>query len=169
MLKMTTKGFDVYRKILDKLGDEADDVAKIALYVGAEIVADAVRQRIEVIPAVSEEENKKAYNNEGRLYKMSGKQKAGLLAGLGVAKHKLYPMYVDTCIGFDGYNNLITEQYEGGQPNQLIARVFESGTSYSQKQPFLRPAFNSSRHKAEAAMIAKAEECYRNIIKGQGG
>lgn len=37
-------------------------------------------------------------------------------------------------------------------PNQLKARVMESGSSTIRKRPFVRPAVNAKRKEAEAAM-----------------
>ena len=157
-MQVSFHGLDEYIDFLDTLTGHTENAMRSALYAGAKVVANEVRNQIQAIPAVSEEENKKAYNNDGRRYKMSGKQKAGLLAGLGVARHELVAASVNTVVGFDGYNNLITEQYEGGQPNQLVARIFEHGTSYSEKQPFMRKAKNASKAKAEAVMIERAEQ-----------
>ena len=60
--------------------------------------------------------------------------------------------YLNVKIGFDGYNAMRTEKYPQGQPNQLVARGVESGTSWKQKHPFVRPAINASRKRAEAKM-----------------
>lgn len=168
-MQMNFKGFDTYMKVLNRLGEKAEAVEKIALYKGAEVTANEVRQKISGIAAVSDAENLTAYHNDDKRYKMSVAQKAGLLKGLGVAKHEVTGDSVNTVIGFDGYNDVQTAKYPKGQPNQLVARIFEHGTSYSAKQPFMRQAKNAAKSKVEAAMIAKAEECYRNIVKGQGG
>ena len=60
--------------------------------------------------------------------------------------------YLNVKIGFDGYNRTKTDQYPQGQPNQLVARGVESGTSWKQKHPFIRPAVTRARKKAEEKM-----------------
>lgn len=60
--------------------------------------------------------------------------------------------YLNVKIGFDGYNRTKTEKYPKGQPNQLVARGVESGTSWKQKKPFIRPAVNRTKKKAEQMM-----------------
>jgi hypothetical protein len=51
-----------------------------------------------------------------------------------------------------GYNNVITKKYPKGQPNNMIARSCESGSSSMIKQPFMRTAVNASRSRAEQKM-----------------
>ena len=60
--------------------------------------------------------------------------------------------YLNVKIGFDGYNRTKTDQYPQGQPNQLVARGVESGTSWKQKHPFIWPAVTRARKKAEEKM-----------------
>ena len=168
-MQMNFKGFDTYMNVLRRLGDKAEAIEKIALYKGAEVTANEVRNKVSGIPTNSDAENLTAYHNPDKKYRMSVAQKAGLLKGLGVAKHEVSGDGVNTVVGFDGYNDVITAKYPQGQPNQLVARIYEHGTSYSAKQPFMRQAKNAAKSKVEGVMIAKAEECYRNIIKGQGG
>ena len=62
-------------------------------------------------------------------------------------------------IGFDGYDR-------DGVPNQLKARAIESGTSRLIKRPFVRPAVNATRAKAQAEMKRVIDE---EIKKTMGG
>ena len=67
-------------------------------------------------------------------------------------------------IGFDGYNDVKTRKYPKGQPNAMIARVTESGSSYREKTPFIRTAVQSS----EKAAVEAAKEKIDNGIKNAG-
>ena len=57
-------------------------------------------------------------------------------------------------VGFDGYDSR-------GVPNQLKARVIESGKSGQQKKPFVRPAVNKTRKQ----VVKKMEEVIDEEIK----
>ena len=61
-------------------------------------------------------------------------------------------------VGFHGYD-------KNGVPNQLKARVMESGTSKRKKRPFIRPALNKCRQAAEEAMIKAGEEIIRERLE----
>ena len=66
--------------------------------------------------------------------------------------------YINTKAGFDGYGSHITKSHPKGVPNPLVARSCESGTSWMNKQPFMRNAVASSRKKAEAEIIKAFDE-----------
>lgn len=63
-------------------------------------------------------------------------------------------------LGFDGYDR-------NGVPNQLKARVIESGSSTIQKRPFVRPAVNSTKKKAVEAMKKVIDEETQKIMGGK--
>ena len=121
MAKLTVKGLDDYALALSKLGDRADDVAKKAIYAGAKIIADKVKENLENV--------------------LSGDSTGDLVESFGVT-----PISQDkdgnwNCkIGFDGYDR-------SGTPNQLKARVLESGSSKQKKRPYMRPAVRTKNKK----------------------
>ena len=49
--------------------------------------------------------------------------------------------------------------------NQLVARGIESGTSWKQKCPFVRPAINRSRKRAEAKMAQVIDDEIAKVMK----
>ena len=93
-------------------------------------------------------------------------QKAGLIDGMGISPMQDDGGYLNVKIGFDGYNATKTEKYPQGQPNQLVARGVESGTSWKQKKPFIRPAINASKSRAEAEMARILDQEIEKITKG---
>ena len=50
------------------------------------------------------------------------------------------------------------------KPIGVIANAINSGTSFMDKQPFIRKAFTKSRDKAEKAIIERAESLFDKII-----
>ena len=126
MAKLTVKGLDDYALAISKLGDRADDVAKKAIYAGAKIIADKAKQNLENV--------------------LSGDSTGDSVESFGVT-----PISQDkdgnwNCkIGFDGYDR-------SGTPNQLKARVLESGSSKQKKRPYMRPAVRAKKQEAIKAM-----------------
>ena len=68
-------------------------------------------------------------------------------------------------MGFDGYNEVKTRKYPNGQPNALMARSIESGSSARDKYPFIRPAVQATRKQAIAAAEAKLDKKINDIFE----
>ena len=155
------KGLDSYISYLQKIDAVTDEAIGEAVYEMAKVVADSVRASIQALPTVSNEANiatyKKGYS------RLSDEEKQGLLDGFGVSPMQDDGGYINVKLGFDGYNSVKTKKYPKGQPNALIARVTESGSSYREKTPFMRPAVNASKKQAEQAGQAKIDEKIKSI------
>ena len=70
---------------------------------------------------------------------------------------------VDTLIGISydsGYTQIAGKQ----KAVAVIARSINSGTSFMKKQPVFRRAKNSAQGAAKAAIVAKAEKMFDEII-----
>lgn len=154
MAKITFPGLADYELMLSKLEDGSEEIIGKAVYAGAGIVADAIKSNIQSLPIV------RGYGTESNPLPggVTSAQKAGLIDGLGISRMQDDAGYLNVKIGFDGYNNTRTEKYPQGQPNQLVARGVESGTSWKQKKPFIRPACTKSRKQAETEMAKIIDE-----------
>ena len=150
------KGLNSYIDYLQKINAVTDEAIGEAVYEMAKVVADSVRSGIQALPTVSNQANiatyKKGYS------RLSDEEKQGLLDGFGVSPMQDDGGYINVKLGFDGYNSVKTKKYPKGQPNALIARVTESGSSYREKTPFIRPAVNASKKQAEQAGQMKIDE-----------
>ena len=168
-------GMEQLEAAFDKLPDKARKIAAEALYEGAGVVADAVSKAVQGIAT-----EKFQYAKGGRKRLPSPEEKAILLSARhGVAKFRKSGVNVQTSVGFDnsGYgvitwNHAKTSasrtKYKMGthgrmvhasqgtgqsmKPVPLIANAINSGTSFMQKQPFLRKAFSQSKGPANAAI-----------------
>lgn len=147
--------------MLSRLEESTDEMIGKAVYAGAGIVADAIKANIKALPVV------RGYGTDANPLPggVTASQKAGLISGMGISKMQDDAGYLNVKIGFDGYNATKTEKYPEGQPNQLVARGVESGTSWKKKKPFIRPAVNSSRNRAEAEMARILDEEIKKVSK----
>ena len=161
MAKITFPGLADYELMLSKLEDGSEEIIGKAVYAGAGIVADAIKSSIQSLPIV------RGYGTDSNPLPggVTSAQKAGLIDGLGISRMQDDAGYLNVKIGFDGYNNTRTEKYPQGQPNQLVARGVESGTSWKQKKPFVRPAVTKSRKQAEDTMARIIDEAIEKLSR----
>lgn len=167
---MKVEGFDGIEKIITGFIRMDKNVGKVmskGLYEGAGVVADEIKGRIEALPI--QERKRTGYapwitgkGDYDELKGITSYQKQGLIDGFGIAKFSHGGDSVETTIGFDGYN-------ERGEPNQLIARSIESGSSVRRKNPFVRPGFNASKGRAEKAIEKTIVFNWAEMIKNDFG
>lgn len=151
-------GVDTYIKQLNKL--QADTKAGVigkTVYAGANVVANSVRSAIQSLPEGKE--------GDAGLGAVTPAQKRGLLEGFGISKMRDDNGLVNVKLGFDGYNSVKTKKYPKGQPNALIARAVNSGTTFRKKTKFVDKAVNSAKKAAETAMDAACSREIEKIMK----
>ena len=158
MAKWTMEGMSDYIAYLQSISGVTDEAIGAGVYAMAEVVADKVRANIQALPTVSNEANIATYRQG--YSRLSDLEKEGLLDGFGVTPMQDDGGYKNVKLGFDGYNSVKTKKYPQGQPNVLIARVTESGSSYRQKTPFMRTAVNASRKEA----LEKGREAVDRVL-----
>ena len=150
------KGLDNYIAYLQSINAVTDEMIGEAVYDMAKVVVDRVRANIQALPAVPNAANIATYRQG--YSRLSEPEKQGLLDGFGVSPMQDDNGYCNVKLGFDGYNSVKTKKYPNGQPNALIARVTNSGSSYRQKTRFVDKAVSATRKQAEEAGQAKIDE-----------
>ncbi|HCC00545.1 MAG TPA: hypothetical protein DEP42_04930 [Ruminococcaceae bacterium] len=149
MARMLIKASEAYTLMLSRLQTNQEKIAKQAVYAGAKVVADKIKQNLVALP----EENFKHLKNGEQFSGLPKRHKLDLVHSFGIAKISLDNQgNWNTKIGFDGYGSMPTKKYPNGLPNQLLARSIESGSSVRKKTPFVRPGLNSSKGEAEKQM-----------------
>lgn len=159
MAKLKFQGLEEYEEKLLKLKNLSKEMIGEAVFDGAAVVADAVKQSIQSIPV-----DERYASGNATLYGITSEQKQGLLDGFGIARLQNNNGYMHVKLGFDGYNSVKTKKYPNGQPNSVIARSVNSGTSFRQRIPFVDNAVNSAKSKAEQAMKEKLDESIKDIM-----
>lgn len=149
--------------MLAKLGLNTEKIIGKAVYAGAGVIADAVRQGVNGLPIVSSKES--FGTSSSPISGITSSQKKGLLDGFGISKMRTENGYYHVKVGFDGYNHTKTKKYPSGQPNILIARSVENGTSFRVKQPFVSPAVRRAKKMAEQKMKEVLDEEINRLEK----
>ena len=136
MATFKTQGLDKYVAQLERLGKKTDTVISEAVYEMAKVVADEVKANLIALPSVPDTEGLKAFASEPQQkIPITKAQKWGLVHSFGIASLRNEGGFIHVKIGFDGYNEVKTKTFPNGQPNALIARSIESGSSTREKTP----------------------------------
>lgn len=162
MATIQFKKMDEYLFKISKLEAELkDQVLGEAIYGAAGIVADEIRQSLEQVPTDESFGTSSAPTSGPRK-----KQVEDLMDSLGIASMQDDGTgYLNAKIGFDGYNDIVTQRWPRGQPNQMVARSVESGTSWMKKNGFVRKAVTSSRKRAVEFMKRTVDKAIEKIMK----
>lgn len=134
-------GLDAYVRILSEIEKGAPQIIEKAVRAGTGVVLDEIQKGINTLP------------------QKTGITVRGLSKGLGKAPILNENGFVNTRIGWDGYN-------ERGVSNHLMATIMEMGTSKVQeKHPFIKPAVSRAKPLAEARMAEVLDEEIKKIMK----
>lgn len=154
-------GDEYIAKIAKLQAQTRDKVCGRAIYGAAEIVADEIRTQLRQVP--TDESNDSYW---GELSGPKKAQKKGLYDSLGIASMQDDGTgFLNVKIGFDGYNSIETRRWPQGQPNQMIARSVERGTSFMKANPFVKPAMKKVTKKARAFMKQSVDQSIEEIMK----
>lgn len=159
MAKLKMQGLEKYEQQLLKLKDISREAIGQAIYDGAGIVADQVMANIQSLPV-----DERGYTKEGTLHGVTSLQKAGLAEGFGIAKLQDEGGYAHVKLGFNGYNGVKSKRYPNGQPNSMIARSVNSGSSFRDRIPFVDNAVSAKKSAAEQAMIKKFDSVIQKAL-----
>jgi len=158
MARMTFKAGEEFALQLSHFGTRSDAIAKKAIYEGASIIADKIKDNLEALP---EEAFRKL--TDGDIFSsVPESQKEDLASAFGVTPIK-QDKEGNWCakIGFDGYGRFPTKKYPQGLPNQLLGRAIESGSSVRRKVPFVRPAVIATKR----AVINRMDQVIKEQIR----
>lgn len=159
MAKIEFKGMEEYENRLLELRNLTKEMLGEAIHDGAGIVADSIKSGIQSIPV------DETYATGGiKLYGITSEQKQGLIDGFGIARMQDDNGYLNVKLGFSGNNSVQTKRYPGGQPNSVIARSVNSGSSFRQRIPFIDNAVNASKSAAEQKMKEKIDKAIGEVM-----
>lgn len=159
MAKFQFEGVDELIAQYKKLEQNTEPMIGHAIYNGAGVVMKACVAAVEGLST-----DNRFGTQENPVAGPSSIQKAGLRHAIGITKMRNDGGFYNVKIGFDGYNNVKTKRWPQGQPNMMVARSVESGTSWMTKQPFMRKAEQSSRSQCEKVMSETVDKEIKRLI-----
>ena len=152
------RGLSEYLAQLENLEHRADGMAGQAIWEGAKVVADQVKQNLEALPA---DEPKPAYQKTEGRRNPTPEEKQGLIDGWGISRKETRSGYINIKTGFSGTN-------ANGTKNASVAMRFEAGNEYCRRLAPVSSAIRQSKGAAEAAMKAKIEELLQKEVNSNG-
>ena len=163
-VKIYLEGLYEFRNAMWATAQQATTIGARAVYEGAGVAADALRGAVEGLQRVSDKAAMGAWRKHEPTW-ISVSQKNGLREGLGIAPMRFETGSINTKVGFDGYNSVVTKRWPNGQPNQVIAAVCNHGSSDTMlRQPFITSTAAASAGEIRAAMRKAASEEIRKIL-----
>lgn len=166
MATIRFKGLAEYQAKLSQLSALAEErVLGPAVYDGAAVVMEAVKEELRAVPT---DDRRFVPAASGLLrHGPTTEQREQLLESYGIA-----PMQVDdkgflnvkVGVGAD-YNTIKSKRWPKGQPNLMVARAIESGTSFMEAHPFVKEAVRKSRKAAEDVMARRVDKEIDEIMK----
>ena len=164
MAKFQFEGVDDLIAEYSKLYDNTEKMIGKAIYQGAGVVFKSIQQAVD---GINTDDSHEFGTSDNPKSGPTSIQKQGLIHSLGIAKMRNDGGFRNVKIGFDGYNYVKTKTWPKGQPNAMVARSIESGTSWMSKQPFMRKAENSSKRRCEQVMADTIDKELTKIVKGE--
>lgn len=144
MSSIKVEGMEDYLRLLDLTNAKLRSICGRSIYPGAKIIAQDCKRRIQNLHVDTSYFGKWSYR-----LGITNKQKEGLSDSMGIARIRRKGGSFDVKLGFDGYNKIKTKTYPKGQPNAMIARSVNKGTSFMKAQPFMDQSIEACRKPVE--------------------
>lgn len=161
MARFKVTGLDSYLNALERIASpvEIREYMGRAIYDGAKVVANNTKTALE---GLTPDDSTRPPNRRRSINTI---QKKGLIDSYGIAPARFDGTFLNVKVGFDGYNNLITPRWPQGQPNVVIARSLESGTSFMDKNPIISKTERASEGDCIEAMQKSLNQAYEKLMK----
>lgn len=146
MASFKCEGMDDFVNLCIFTDKQLDRVIGRSIYPGAKLMANAIKIATEAIPVddsyfgFSEQYHKKRKG-------VTSRQKKALIESMGIAEIKKNRYGYNVKVGWDGYNDIVSKRWPKGQPNVVVARALNSGTSFMRKYPFVDMTVNANASK----------------------
>ena len=154
---MKAEGMAELSEMLQRMEENASKVASMALYDGAGIMADEINRQAAGIQTAP-------FHYAVFITRQpSPEEKDLVMQGAGIAKFDKNGTEVGTSVGYGnaGYGDLKGKQV----PIPKIVNAINSGTSFMQKQPFVRKAEKAGGTRAMQAMKESIERNFDAMTK----
>ena len=147
---------DIFK--LQEMGKDTEEMIRRAVYPAAGYICDACIDAIEGIPVIEK------YSRNQLLDGITAEQKAGILEGFGITTFQNASGFIHVKLGVDGYNSVVTKRWPNGQPNAMILRSVEKGTSFMRSRSVIKSATLKTRGNAVRIMREAFDEEVRKVM-----
>lgn len=157
--KIISSGFDAVIKEFEEIADQSDRICTAAVYRGAGLMADKLKESVRVVTT----EKRRAHKTN----RILPYEKEALQKGLTIGKfeHDKERDFVGTDITFRGYTDHPTESFPSGMPIKYLARSINAGTSFRSANRFFGNTVRRNTQQVEKEMAETIESELKKIIK----
>ena len=152
MPKTEVDGMEAFSGLLTELTSNSTGLIKRGLYEANKPLYAEVKRGLDALPTGKKE--------------LDEVQKEGLLKSLYGSEFQEKDGEIYFVISVTGYNDKKTKSYPKGQPNIMLLRSLERGTSYLHKHPVMRKSLNAAKGRAIEAMQKTISKDIANMQKG---
>lgn len=157
MAKVKFTGFQEYMRKMEKMYGQSKELCTDALNAACAVIGNAQKEALYGIPTDS-----RAYV-DGMRHGILPEAKQALIESYGIAPVRTKNFTYERKTGFDGYNDIRTERWPKGQPNAMVARSVESGTSFLPPHKFMDKAARQAQAEAETAMQDAVDKAVKRL------
>lgn len=160
MATFVFEGLDEFINLCMVTDKELDRIIGRSIHPGARVMASSIEGAIQ---AIETDDGKGTPHRKGAPMRRgpTEQQKASLISDFGIAIIRKERFGYNVKCGWDGYNTVRTARYPNGQPNAMIARSVNSGTSFMRPQHFLDRAVNS----AELTTVETIRDEFERLVQ----
>ena len=146
MARIKFTGFQDVLAQFERLYGGSPELCKAAMQAGCAVIGNAQKAAIQGIPT-----DRRKYV-PGMRTGILPEAKQALIDSYGIAPIREKGGGYERKTGFDGYNGIRTDRWLKGQPNAMVARSVEAGTSFLRPYKFMDKAAKGAQAQAEQAM-----------------
>lgn len=164
MATLKTTGIDIFSKQLNKLANEITKINRGALGNAAGYVADEIDKALEAMPTHSE-----GYSYAAPAVKRYGateSEKQQIIENFGIARFKTSGGSTETSIGFTGYVNTKSKQFNDRVPTGMLMQCINYGTEFRQGTHTIDKAIKSAQAQVETKVQEYIDKEVNNIMGG---
>lgn len=131
-----------------------------SIYPGALVMANALK---EATANLVTDDGKGAKHRAGSPKRRgpTPEQKQALIGSFGIAIIRKNVYGYNVKAGWDGYNGIVTARWPKGQPNAMVARSVNAGTSFMSPQPFV----DNTVRRMEQTTVTAIEKEFENQLR----
>lgn len=162
MAKITVTGMDIYLANMQKMTQEVRNINKGALYEGAKMAADKVREALEMLPIRPDRYTGRQHSE--RFYGVTESEYIQILDNFGISRHRDSGGSWNTSIGFKGTVHTPSAKFHDEVPTGLLVQAVEYGTEFRKPLHILSKAAKANESEIREAMQKYIEDETNKIM-----
>lgn len=155
MAKVTVQGLGTFTNKLNLLAKDVQHINNMALYSAAEVVAQAIGEALQSLHVHDDDEWGTEWH---KLYGATQSEKSQIIENFGVAKFRVTSDGSQTSIGFTGYVNTPSKQFNDHVPTGMLMQCIEYGTSFRQGTHTISSAIKRVQDSASQAAQKRLDQ-----------